>query len=113
MHDRCNKKKLITPKNSPINEAIPYIYVEKLFLLLFLYKYISIHTLLKSVMQLINIMHHRGMYPLFIIFLILQMGLIVLVMNVSKHLWPSKYHLLPSPHLEEPPIACAMIHSLS
>ena len=27
-----------------------YIYVEKLFLLLFLYKYISIHTLLKSVM---------------------------------------------------------------
>lgn len=52
------KKKLITPKNSPINEAIPYIYVEKLFLLLFLY--ISIHTLLKSVMQLINIMHHRG-----------------------------------------------------
>lgn len=53
-------KKLITPKNSPINEAIPYIYVEKLFLLLFLYKYISIHTLLKSVMQLINIMHHRG-----------------------------------------------------
>lgn len=60
MHDRCNKKKLITPKNSPINEAIPYIYVEKLFLLLFLYKYISIHTLLKSVMQLINIMHHRG-----------------------------------------------------
>lgn len=54
------KKKLITPKNSPINEAIPYIYVEKLFLLLFLYKYISIHTLLKSVMQLINIMHHRG-----------------------------------------------------
>lgn len=24
-------KKLITPKNSPINEAIPYIYVEKLF----------------------------------------------------------------------------------
>lgn len=25
MHDRCNKKKLITPKNSPINEAIPYI----------------------------------------------------------------------------------------
>lgn len=59
MHDRC-KKKLITPKNSPINEAIPYIYVEKLFLLLFLYKYISIHTLLKSVMQLINIMHHRG-----------------------------------------------------
>lgn len=59
MHDRCNKK-LITPKNSPINEAIPYIYVEKLFLLLFLYKYISIHTLLKSVMQLINIMHHRG-----------------------------------------------------
>lgn len=54
------KKKLITPKNNPINEAIPYIYVEKLFLLLFLYKYISIHTLLKSVMQLINIMHHRG-----------------------------------------------------
>lgn len=53
-------KKLITPKNSPINEAIPYIYVEKLFLLLFLYRYISIHTLLKSVMQLINIMHHRG-----------------------------------------------------
>ena len=47
------------------------------------------------------------------IFLILQMGLIVLVMNVSKHLWPSKYHLLPSQHLEEPPIACAMIHSLS
>lgn len=61
MHDRCNKKKLITPKNSPINEAIPYIYIcGKTFLLLFLYKYISIHTLLKSVMQLINIMHHRG-----------------------------------------------------
>lgn len=37
-----------------------HIYVEKLFLLLFLYKYISIHTLLKSVMQLINIMYHRG-----------------------------------------------------
>lgn len=53
-------KKLITPKNSPINEAIPYIYVEIFFLLLFLYKDISIHTLLKSVMQLINIMHHRG-----------------------------------------------------
>ena len=31
MHDRCNKKKLITPKNSPINEAIPYIYVENFF----------------------------------------------------------------------------------
>lgn len=52
-------KKLITPKNSPINEAIPYI-CGKTFLLLFLYRYISIHTLLKSVMQLINIMHHRG-----------------------------------------------------
>lgn len=24
-------KKLITPKNSPINEAIPYIYVENFF----------------------------------------------------------------------------------
>ena len=31
MHDRCNKKKLITPKNSPINEAIPYIYMWKNF----------------------------------------------------------------------------------
>ena len=37
-----------------------HIYVEIFFLLLFLYKDISIHTLLKSVMQLINIMHHRG-----------------------------------------------------
>ena len=37
-----------------------YIWKNYFFLLLFLYKYISIHTLLKSVMQLINIMHHRG-----------------------------------------------------
>ena len=49
MHDRCNKKNL-----SHLRTVLSM----KLFL--FLYKYISIHTLLKSVMQLINIMHHRG-----------------------------------------------------
>ena len=60
MHDRCNKKNLSHLRTVLSMIAIPYIYVEKLFLLLFLYKYISIHTLLKSVMQLINIIHYRG-----------------------------------------------------
>lgn len=59
MHDRCNKKNL-SHLRTVLSMKLFHIYVEKLFLLLFLYKYISIHTLLKSVMQLINIMHHRG-----------------------------------------------------
>ena len=59
MHDRCNKKNL-SHLRTVLSIKLFHIYVEKLFLLLFLYKYISIHTLLKSVMQLINIMHHRG-----------------------------------------------------
>lgn len=59
MHDRCNKKNL-SHLRTVLSMKLFHIYVEKLFLLLFLYKYISIHTLLKSVMQLINIMYHRG-----------------------------------------------------
>lgn len=59
MHDRCNKKNL-SHLRTVLSMKLFHIYVEKLFLLLFLYRYISIHTLLKSVMQLINIMHHRG-----------------------------------------------------
>lgn len=59
MHDRCNKKNL-SHLRTVLSIKLFHIYVEKLFLLLFLYKYISIHTLLKSVMQLINIMYHRG-----------------------------------------------------
>lgn len=59
MHDRCNKKNL-SHLRTVLSMKLFHIYVEILFLLLFLYKDISIHTLLKSVMQLINIMHHRG-----------------------------------------------------
>lgn len=59
MHDRCNKKNL-SHLRTVLSMKLFHIYVEKLFLFLFLHKWISIHTLLKSVTQLINIMYHRG-----------------------------------------------------
>lgn len=90
-----------------------HIYMWKTFLLLFLYKYISIHTLLKSVMQLINIMHHRGIVSIIYYLSYFTDGFNRSCNECIKASLAVKVSSLPSPHLEEPPIACAMIHSLS